>query len=626
MDKNILKIKPSGIFTNYIYKAIPLAFDESMSYYETLCGILSLLKTQEEVVNNNADLLAELELYVQDYFKNLDVQTEINNKLDEMAKDGTLEEIIAQYVNLSSILAYNSVADMKNSTNLINGSFAKTYGFYNINDDGGAYYKIRNVTTNDNVDNATLIAINNTLVAELIIEKEMNVKQFGAKGDGSTDDTSSIQKCLDNCKNILIENGTYLVNTDTSLFPKSNSNITLINATLKAIPNSLDNYAILRLNNVENVLVEGGTLEGDRLTHTATTGEWGHCISIRNSNNITLRNMILTNAWGDGLYVATATNINTENIIVDNARRNGYSLISVENFKSLNDTIKNINGTAPQSGVDIEPNYATENLKNIVFDNLNTFNCSGAGFEIHLANEDDTSDVISITLNDYFDEGSVLGMSIYKNRYTKGLININRPMLRNNALSGIRLQQCYYSNLKLTLYRPVILNCNKRQNSSPKYGCSIACFLEPSDAQYNLGNIDIIEPYLTNEYTNDRYMYIDAPDDYPTKDFKLINPLNNDEGKNLTLYNFENLIFKDDYEMFTIDSNNSLEISSYNTYSVVYNSRYSVSRTNTITASFPVGREITFINNSLTEYDLGIKLPANTYCRALTSNASPTII
>src|SRR5574344_182997 len=96
MDKNIQKIKPSGIFTNYIYKTIPLAFDESMSYYETLCGILSLLKTQEEVVNNNADLLAELESYVQNYFKNLDVQTEINNKLDEMATNGTLEELIAQ--------------------------------------------------------------------------------------------------------------------------------------------------------------------------------------------------------------------------------------------------------------------------------------------------------------------------------------------------------------------------------------------------------------------------------------------------------------------------------------------------------------------------------------------------
>ena len=130
MDKNIQKIKPSGIFTNYIFKTIPLAFDESMSYYETLCGVLSLLKTQEEVVNNNADLLAELEGYVQNYFKNLDVQTEINNKLDEMATDGTLENLIGEYLQLKTTYVYDNVELMKNSTNLINGCYARTSGFY----------------------------------------------------------------------------------------------------------------------------------------------------------------------------------------------------------------------------------------------------------------------------------------------------------------------------------------------------------------------------------------------------------------------------------------------------------------------------------------------------------------
>ena len=97
MNNQIEKIQPTGIFTNYIFKTIPLAFDESMSYYETLCGILSLLKTQEEVVNNNAELLAELENYVTHYFDNLDVTTEINNKLDEMVEDGTMLSLVKPY-------------------------------------------------------------------------------------------------------------------------------------------------------------------------------------------------------------------------------------------------------------------------------------------------------------------------------------------------------------------------------------------------------------------------------------------------------------------------------------------------------------------------------------------------
>ena len=176
MNKEIQKIKPNGIFTNYIYKSIPLAFDESMSYYETLCGLLSILKTQEEVINNNADLLAELELYVQNYFKNLDVQTEINNKLDEMAENGQLTDIIAQYLELAGVLSFNTINDMKNATNINNGSTCKTLGENSFNDGLGRFYKIRNITNNDVIDNINIIPIttNNNLIAELIKEKYIN--------------------------------------------------------------------------------------------------------------------------------------------------------------------------------------------------------------------------------------------------------------------------------------------------------------------------------------------------------------------------------------------------------------------------------------------------------------------
>lgn len=102
--ENIEKIKPSGLFTNYIYKAIPLAFDESMSYYETLCGLLAYIKDVIlPAINKNADAIIEIEnlynelkSYVDNYFENLDVQNEINNKLDQMVEDGTLADIINQ--------------------------------------------------------------------------------------------------------------------------------------------------------------------------------------------------------------------------------------------------------------------------------------------------------------------------------------------------------------------------------------------------------------------------------------------------------------------------------------------------------------------------------------------------
>lgn len=212
----VIKSGKTGLFTNYIYKAIPLAFDESMSYYETLCGLLHYLKNVIiPTVNNNANAVAELQnlyeqlrTYVNDYFTNLDVQEEINNKLDKMVEDGTLDQIIEQYLNSTAIWGFDTVADMKNATNLINGSFAQTLGYYNKNDGGGALYKIRNITNEDVVNNGSIISLNNnTLIAELIKNTTINVKQFGAYGDNNHDDTLAFQNAI----NYINENGTIYV-------------------------------------------------------------------------------------------------------------------------------------------------------------------------------------------------------------------------------------------------------------------------------------------------------------------------------------------------------------------------------------------------------------------------------
>lgn len=92
---NNRNIKPISPFILFCQKVIPLAFDESMSYYECLCALTNYLYSEViPAVNNNADAVTELQTYVANYFKNLDVQEEINNKLDMMVEDGTLANII----------------------------------------------------------------------------------------------------------------------------------------------------------------------------------------------------------------------------------------------------------------------------------------------------------------------------------------------------------------------------------------------------------------------------------------------------------------------------------------------------------------------------------------------------
>lgn len=179
--------KKHGMFTNYIFKSIPLAFDESMSYYETLCALLSYLKdTVTPTVNNNADVLQELQDYVVHYFDNLDVQEEINNKLDDMAESGQLEEIISAYLDANTILAFNNVSALKSATNLLNGSFARTYGKNSYNDGLGSLYKIRTLTNNDVVDEINILSLTNFegLIAEKIYKRTpFNDKKYLFVGD-----------------------------------------------------------------------------------------------------------------------------------------------------------------------------------------------------------------------------------------------------------------------------------------------------------------------------------------------------------------------------------------------------------------------------------------------------------
>lgn len=97
---------PVPPFMRYCSAIIPTMFDDSLSYYEALCALNRFIqKNLVEVINNNAtvtqeyiDLTNQLKEYMENYFDNLDVQEEINNKLDAMVTDGTMNTIINQEI------------------------------------------------------------------------------------------------------------------------------------------------------------------------------------------------------------------------------------------------------------------------------------------------------------------------------------------------------------------------------------------------------------------------------------------------------------------------------------------------------------------------------------------------
>ena len=116
-----------GAFRFWCQKVLPIVYDDSLSYYELLNkvvvylnNVISDVATCEEnigalgtsygelqqFVNDNFDALTlaynQLETFVDDYFNQLDVQEEINHKLDDMVVDGTFTNLIEPIVEVTA--------------------------------------------------------------------------------------------------------------------------------------------------------------------------------------------------------------------------------------------------------------------------------------------------------------------------------------------------------------------------------------------------------------------------------------------------------------------------------------------------------------------------------------------
>ena len=302
-------------FMCYCAKVIPLAFDESMSYYECLCNFYNYLKNEVmPVINNNADatkelqdLYLELKDYVDNYFDNLNVTEEVNAKLDEMALNGELETIIANYLQIKSTFTFDTVSDMKDNEYLINGMFAQTLGYNELNDGGASKYKIRTKTNDDIPDDMFIIELDdNTLVAELIVENnKINVRQIGITGEDD-DNTTVLTTLFAKGYDMYFPSGTYNFDTPLTLISHKLEGESANNTTLKLISDTnkelINSYSINELE-IKNLCFDYGT--NDDITKTG--------INLYDTIGLKILNCEFKNGYGSHLRLN-----GSENILIDN--------------------------------------------------------------------------------------------------------------------------------------------------------------------------------------------------------------------------------------------------------------------------------------------------------------------
>ena len=243
----------------------------------------------------------------------------------------------------------------------------------------------------------------------------VSVKEFGAVGDGVTDDQDAINTAIEYAYENGIEHvvipftgSAYMVRgfevdqedyweKCTGIILKSGITLNIHpKAEIKIIPNGRKSTTMFNIYNVENVKIIGGRITGDKYDHLGTAGEWGYGIAIAGAENVIIEDVYLRHMWGDGINLQRYRNnfpteifgtvseskpnrnVIVDNVICDNNRRQGMSVEAVIRMTIKDSVFKNTSGTPPQAGIDIEP-WSRYDAREITIVNTQCYGNSGCG-------------------------------------------------------------------------------------------------------------------------------------------------------------------------------------------------------------------------------------------------------
>lgn len=221
-----------------------------------------------------------------------------------------------------------------------------------------------------------------------------DVTDFGATGDGSTDDSNAIRSafayCVANNTVLRFPEGTFLLGTTLSddIGIGITSSVKVEGAgigktILKGAASLLGAIHMFHINGADNVEISNMTIDGGLTDANISTAEASaHGIRIANSTNIRIHDVEIkyTSGYAIGQQAGSSQHVTIENVYIHDIARDG---IDFKNFSSTNADLT-INGATirrigrkveNQVGIDIRCDGA--NLSNIYIDLPDANNASG---------------------------------------------------------------------------------------------------------------------------------------------------------------------------------------------------------------------------------------------------------
>lgn len=245
-----------------------------------------------------------------------------------------------------------------------------------------------------------------------------NPLDYGAVGDGSTDDGNALVACFAASKRVVFPDLTF--RTSRPITPQSGSVTDLGTATIKALARAADGAntplwvgGMIVVSAKTNVTIRGGTLDGNKSTLTTARING---IDVLNGadhvliDGVTCQNMPSDNGsnglQGDGIYMGLDGGTKPTNVTVTNCTlyanvRQGMSIVAGQHIKVVGNHFTGTTGSNPGGGIDVEADSVVADRCADITITGNTFTDNNRG-----VNLDTSAERVTVT-----------GNTFYKNRW-----------------------------------------------------------------------------------------------------------------------------------------------------------------------------------------------------------------
>lgn len=453
---------------------------------------------------------------------------------------------------------------------------------------------------------------------------EYNVRDFGAFGDGVTNDLAAFN--LANAAITAAGGGTIRVPRSTlpyilsPWFMVSNTRLILEpGVVIKAATGYAVSDRILNVLDISSVTIWG---YGATLTQAGlyTTGEQRHNLFIGGSTNINVHGLGSKLAAGDGFYIGAglvatwSTNVLLEDCISSFNRRQGLSITSCVNCNirggRYTDTGADITvgGTAPFSGIDVEPNGAANRIEGVsIVDVYTENNVQGYGIITAPGTFANTGNRFEVEIRNHLSNNDLAGFLV-------GALNAGAAppigyiryegKIYNAVNMGVLVRNYDYLGPRVTL-EVVIHDPNSFGQTSPKYGSGIVVYREPTDTgATSIGNVeiknaDIYDSRATAKMV--RALYVRDETASPSVlNVDLLNPVRMDWAdasisKNTRIWFAATGTVQDGKRVLGYTVNSSFTMAQSGYFRTFDNSSWSAGRNITLATAYPVGGpDVTF--------------------------------